>query len=256
MLLATILGTIAGYMRGILDGVLSRFFELLWAYPALLLGIALLLDCRDLCQDQLEAIDLAQDLCLEPRWQNAPVAGPQTFELRAPVAQLWIKVAYPLRRQQALDPVAMLDARTLQYLALAADAAPVLLVRRRRHDHRAHARLAPLERQQRAQQRQAVDLVGLGIATPARHRDRGRVDHVALDPLVHQHAVNPESIVTRLLDRDDRVELLLPRQRFRLELAEQGPKLVRRPGLDLVLRYLLPAGLDRTHHPFYRRQFQ
>jgi peptide/nickel transport system permease protein len=41
MLVATILGTIAGYMRGILDGVLSRFFELLWAYPALLLGIAL-----------------------------------------------------------------------------------------------------------------------------------------------------------------------------------------------------------------------
>jgi len=41
MLLATILGTIAGYMRGFADGLISRFFELLWAYPALLLGIAL-----------------------------------------------------------------------------------------------------------------------------------------------------------------------------------------------------------------------
>jgi peptide/nickel transport system permease protein len=41
MVLATILGTIAGFMRGLVDGVLSRFFELLWAYPALLLGIAL-----------------------------------------------------------------------------------------------------------------------------------------------------------------------------------------------------------------------
>jgi peptide/nickel transport system permease protein len=39
--LATILGTIAGYMRGAVDGLLTRFFELLWAYPALLLGIAL-----------------------------------------------------------------------------------------------------------------------------------------------------------------------------------------------------------------------
>ncbi len=41
MFLATILGTIAGYARGPIDGLLSRFFELLWAYPALLLGIAL-----------------------------------------------------------------------------------------------------------------------------------------------------------------------------------------------------------------------
>src|SRR5579871_130279 len=41
MVLATLLGTIAGYTRGILDGVISRFFELLWAYPVLLLGIAL-----------------------------------------------------------------------------------------------------------------------------------------------------------------------------------------------------------------------
>jgi len=41
MVLATILGTIAGYFRGAIDGLLSRFFELLWAYPAILLGIAL-----------------------------------------------------------------------------------------------------------------------------------------------------------------------------------------------------------------------
>jgi peptide/nickel transport system permease protein len=41
MMVATILGTIAGFMRGAVDGLLSRFFELLWAYPALLLGIAL-----------------------------------------------------------------------------------------------------------------------------------------------------------------------------------------------------------------------
>jgi len=41
MFIATILGMIAGYMRGPIDGLLSRFFELLWAYPALLLGIAL-----------------------------------------------------------------------------------------------------------------------------------------------------------------------------------------------------------------------
>ena len=41
MVLATILGAAAGYLRGIADGVISRFFELLWAFPVLLLGIAL-----------------------------------------------------------------------------------------------------------------------------------------------------------------------------------------------------------------------
>ena len=41
MLLAIVLGTLAGYMRGIADGVLSRLFDLVWAYPAVLLGVAL-----------------------------------------------------------------------------------------------------------------------------------------------------------------------------------------------------------------------
>jgi peptide/nickel transport system permease protein len=41
MLLAIVLGTLAGYMRGLTDGVLSRLFDLVWAYPAVLLGVAL-----------------------------------------------------------------------------------------------------------------------------------------------------------------------------------------------------------------------
>jgi peptide/nickel transport system permease protein len=41
MLLAVALGTLAGYMRGFADGVLSRLFDLVWAYPAVLLGVAL-----------------------------------------------------------------------------------------------------------------------------------------------------------------------------------------------------------------------
>jgi peptide/nickel transport system permease protein len=41
LLLAVSLGTIAGYLRGIADGVLSRLFDLVWAYPAVLLGVAL-----------------------------------------------------------------------------------------------------------------------------------------------------------------------------------------------------------------------
>jgi peptide/nickel transport system permease protein len=41
MVLAIALGTLAGYMRGLTDGVLSRLFDLVWAYPAVLLGVAL-----------------------------------------------------------------------------------------------------------------------------------------------------------------------------------------------------------------------
>lgn len=39
--LAVLLGTLAGYAGGLTDGVLSRAFDLVWAYPAVLLGVAL-----------------------------------------------------------------------------------------------------------------------------------------------------------------------------------------------------------------------
>jgi peptide/nickel transport system permease protein len=41
MIFGVALGTIAGYVRGPLDGLLSRLFDLIWAYPPVLLGIAL-----------------------------------------------------------------------------------------------------------------------------------------------------------------------------------------------------------------------
>ena len=41
MVLAIVLGTLAGYIRGLADSVLSRLFDLVWAYPAVLLGVAL-----------------------------------------------------------------------------------------------------------------------------------------------------------------------------------------------------------------------
>jgi peptide/nickel transport system permease protein len=41
MLLAVILGVMAGYFRGWTDAVISRGFDVLWAFPVLLLGVAL-----------------------------------------------------------------------------------------------------------------------------------------------------------------------------------------------------------------------
>jgi peptide/nickel transport system permease protein len=41
IVLATILGILAGYYRGPIDGLISRAFDLIWAYPVYLLGIVL-----------------------------------------------------------------------------------------------------------------------------------------------------------------------------------------------------------------------
>jgi peptide/nickel transport system permease protein len=41
IVLATLLGVLAGYFRGPVDGLISRGFDLLWAYPVYLLGIVL-----------------------------------------------------------------------------------------------------------------------------------------------------------------------------------------------------------------------
>jgi peptide/nickel transport system permease protein len=41
MFCATLLGVISGYFRGILDGVISRVLDVIWAYPAVLLGVTL-----------------------------------------------------------------------------------------------------------------------------------------------------------------------------------------------------------------------
>ena len=41
MFLAVILGVVAGYFRGWADGIISRVLDIIWAYPAVLLGVAL-----------------------------------------------------------------------------------------------------------------------------------------------------------------------------------------------------------------------
>jgi peptide/nickel transport system permease protein len=41
LVLATILGLVSGYYRGWVDGVISRILDIVWAYPALLLAIAI-----------------------------------------------------------------------------------------------------------------------------------------------------------------------------------------------------------------------
>jgi len=48
--------------------------------------------------------------------------------------------------------------------------------------------------QQGAKERLAVDPVGLGSPPPARRRNRGRIDDVALDSFLLQRAMNPKAV--------------------------------------------------------------
>jgi peptide/nickel transport system permease protein len=41
MVFGTIFGVVAGFFRGPIDGVISRFSDVVWSYPAVLLGITL-----------------------------------------------------------------------------------------------------------------------------------------------------------------------------------------------------------------------
>jgi peptide/nickel transport system permease protein len=41
IILATLAGVLAGYFRGFTDGIISRTLDVIWAYPAILLGIVL-----------------------------------------------------------------------------------------------------------------------------------------------------------------------------------------------------------------------
>lgn len=41
LVLATAIGLVAGYYRGWVDGILSRILDVIWSYPAVLLGLAL-----------------------------------------------------------------------------------------------------------------------------------------------------------------------------------------------------------------------
>jgi peptide/nickel transport system permease protein len=41
MVLSLTLGIVSGYFRGLADGIISRFLDVIWAYPAVLLGITL-----------------------------------------------------------------------------------------------------------------------------------------------------------------------------------------------------------------------
>jgi peptide/nickel transport system permease protein len=117
MVLATILGTIAGYMRGIVDGFLSRFFELLWAYPALLLGIALGVSLQ-LGGLDLGLFTLQGNSLLVPALVIGVVYIPYVAKpIRAQVLTLREREFVDAARQQGLGPVRIMVGEILPNLS-------------------------------------------------------------------------------------------------------------------------------------------
>src|SRR5262245_6572946 len=67
--------------------------------------------------------------------------------------------------------------------------------------HGADPRLAALPGHQRAQQRLAIDRIGLGAPVASRQGNRRRIDDVALDAVGLEQAMNPETIEPDFVDR-------------------------------------------------------
>ncbi|MGY4329606.1 hypothetical protein ACVWWG_004023 [Bradyrhizobium sp. LB7.2] len=151
----------------------------------------------------------------------------------------------------------MRDALGDQRRSFATQPAPVLLFRRGRNHHRADPWLTALVGQKRPQQRLAIEPVSLGPPPPSRRRNRGGIDHVALNAVLLQNTVQPEPVQSSFLDRDDRVALSGPGLRLAPELCEQLHQAGNIAGRDAMLGHLLAfARRKRGYQPSRTTQFQ
>src|SRR5262249_1369484 len=83
------------------------------------------------------------------------------------------------------------------------------------------------------------------------------IDHVALNALLLQNAVDPEAIKARLLDRDDRIGLAGPGLCLALKLRKQLQKPRNIASRDAVFGHFLAlAGRQRSYQPIRTAQFQ
>lgn len=104
----------------------------------------------------------------------------------------------------------MLDALLEQRAALARQPPAILGLGAGRLHHGANLPFASCPGHECAQQRLAIDAVGLGTAVTTVHRDRSGVDNVALDSVLDEQPMKPESVKPGLLNdsyRDRRAGL-------------------------------------------------
>src|SRR4051794_11771440 len=218
--------------------------------------VALGLDLPDLAHQQLEPLDLAADLGLEPRRQGVPVPRLEALQAGPAVLAQRVVARDPLAHEQALDAVGVLDPLPQQRPALARDPPAVLLLDARRMDHRANPWFAAPEGQERAQQRLAVDRVALGASHPPGHGDGGGIDHPALDTIGLEQAMDREAVQPGLLDRDDDDRsagaLLGPRPQGRQQAEQRVPVAAD----DEMLRHPAGPGQERGDQPLGWAQLQ
>src|SRR6476661_4132706 len=133
------------------------------------------LDLGQVPQHELKAVELPADLRREPARQRAAVPGHEPGQTFAAIRPERLVVVDPLRRAQALDPVAEPQALLEQRPALAAEAALVLVLRRGRTHHGADLPLAAQPGHQGPQQRLRIQPIGLCAPGTAVDLQRGRV---------------------------------------------------------------------------------
>jgi hypothetical protein len=114
-----------------------------------------------------------------------------------------IVVGDPLAEQQSANAVRVPNALLQQLRALARDPTTVFFARAWWYCHGADPRLAALPGHQCAQQRLAIDRIGLGAPVTSRHGNRRRINDVALDAVGLEQAMNPETVEPDFVDRDN-----------------------------------------------------
>lgn len=90
-----------------------------------------------------------------------------------------------------------------QPLALAGAPFAILVLRRGNPNHAANPRFATQVSQKRAHQVRQIDPIGLGTPCPPVHLDARRIDLVIEYPVVGQPAVQPMTVETRFIARQD-----------------------------------------------------
>src|SRR5438874_13111378 len=99
--------------------------------------------------------------------QRTAVAGLELFQALAPITAPRLVSGYPFGEKKPLDAVDVANALGRQRLALAAEPSAVFLLGLGHLHHRADARLPTFIREQPANQRLPVDLVGPRTPTQA-----------------------------------------------------------------------------------------
>jgi hypothetical protein len=108
-----------------------------------------------------------------------------------------------LGREQAFDPVDVLNALGDEPLAFTVGPACVLALHRGYLNHVAGSAIAAAPCDQSPQQHRRVQPIGFGPARPAVDLKTARIHHQAGDPLGGEAAVQPEPIVACLVTEDD-----------------------------------------------------